>query len=124
MFVCEAGAYASEVPLMCSTAQLLHPRVGYWPYPQTWKNLKQAGKPARDKNSSLLQRHANYRRRKFHNIEPSVEVTVSDNHSSLLQCIINYEREKFFWPKERKIILVAMVSIYKCSFVVTEAGSE
>ncbi len=30
--------------------------------------------------------------------------------------------KSFFRPIERKIILVAMVSIYKCSFVVTEAG--
>ncbi len=48
---------------------MLHYRVGSWPYPQT---LNYAGKPSKDKLSSLLQTIVNYESKKFYNIGPRI----------------------------------------------------
>ncbi len=60
--------------------QLLHSRIGSWPFSQTLYY----GEASRDKHSSLLRRFVNYGRKKFYNLRPRMHLRRRQRRASLL----------------------------------------
>jgi hypothetical protein len=68
-----------------SLVQVLHPRVGSWPYPQT---LDQAEKTYQVKHSSLLRKFQNYGQKKFYIIGPWSQRPIPKICAGILQTFL------------------------------------
>ncbi len=110
--VCPCKAFPVEClrvwqePTQVSTVQVLHSRVGFWPFPQLWLE-----KPARDEHPSLLIACVNYGRIKVYTVGTRCQC----DKKRLFLCQWWWDKSWREWLSPRNNYLVLCINLIKAN---------